>query len=138
MHELIAIAYRDETTADRAFDELQRSAEWLRIDPDAASVLICERDGSCRLTTSRHGGATTHWSAFWGALLEALLDDGRPTAIDGDSRRRLRSLLVPGTSMLLVAAAPPAKRSVLDALSQFGGDAVGCTLPAEPAGAADL
>lgn len=136
MHELIAIAYRDETTADRAFDELQRSAERLRIDPDAASVLICERDGSCRLTTSRHGGATTHWSAFWGALLEALLDDGRPTAIDGGFRRRLRSLLVPGTSMLLVAAAPTGKHGVLDALSHFGGDAACCALRGQPAGAA--
>ncbi len=137
MLELVAITYRDETVADRAIDELWRDAELLAIDPDAAAVLICERDGSCRLTTSRHGGATTHWSAFWGALLEALLEDGRPTTIDAEFRRRLRSLLWPGTSMLLVAAAPAGKRPVLDALSQFGGDVTSCTLTAEPAGVAD-
>lgn len=124
MPELVTIAYEDETVADRAVEELQRCGEGLLVDPDASSVLVCERDGSCQLTTSRRAGATAHWSEFWGALLEDLLSGEGPGAIDVPFRNRLRALLRPGTSMLLLAAPSGGGRRALDALSHFEGRAL--------------
>ena len=69
MPDLIAIAYLEETIAARAEEELKRRADDLQIDPDAISVIVCERGGACQLTTSRHSGATANWSKFWGCSL---------------------------------------------------------------------
>lgn len=128
MPELVAIAYRDETVADQAIQELHRGCDELLMEPDASSVLICERDGSCRLTTSRRAGASAHWSKFWGVLLGALLGGDDAAAIDPLFRGQVRALLRPGTSMLLLAAPRVGKQRVLDALSHFGGEPLTCEL----------
>jgi|GEM_PF-4596518 len=59
MPELVAIAYEDETAADRAVEEVGRCAEELLIDPDATAVIVCERDGDCLLTISRRADTAT-------------------------------------------------------------------------------
>lgn len=132
MPELVAIAYEDETVADRAIEELHRCDELL-VDPDAASVLVCERDGTCRLTISRRAGATTHWTEFWGTLLEALLSDGGPEVIEAPFRARLLELLRPRTSILLLAAPDDGSARALAALSHFEGEALGHPLADPPA-----
>jgi uncharacterized membrane protein len=124
MPELLAIAYEDETVADRAADELRRCAGELLVDPDASSVLICERDGTCRLTISRQAGAQAHWSEFWGTLLEGLLSDDDRGAIDALFRSRLLLLLRPGTSILLMAVPDDGEGQALEALSHFEGQAL--------------
>ncbi len=128
MPELVAIAYRDETVADRAAEELRRCCEELLIDPDASSVLVCERDGSYRLTTSRRSGAVAHWSKFWGVLLGAIQGSEDSATIELRFRSHLRALLRPGTSMLLLAAPCFGKQRAIDALSHFGGESLSCLL----------
>jgi uncharacterized membrane protein len=128
--ELFAIAYEDESLAGRAAEELDRCAEELTIDPDAASVVICEHDGSCRLTTSRRPGATAHWSKFWGVLLGIILNGSEASEIDPRFRTALRGLLRPGTSVLLIAVAGPRRERLLEALRPFGGSVLSCALDA--------
>jgi uncharacterized membrane protein len=126
MTELVAIAYEDEDVADRAVEELERCGEELLVDADASAVLVCERDGTCRLTISRQAGAAGHWSEFWGSLLEALLgDDHAPGPIEPEFRRRLVRLLRPGTSILLLAVPDGGRGRALEALGHFDGRALG-------------
>lgn len=122
---LVAIAYEDEDVAGLAAEELHRCGEELRLDPDASAVLVCERDGSCRLTISRQAGTQAHWSEFWGAFLEALLsDEDDPLAIDWPFRSLLLPLLRPGTSVLLLSMPGGGEGRALESLSHFGGRAL--------------
>ncbi|MBS1677047.1 MAG: hypothetical protein JST08_06650 [Actinobacteria bacterium] len=132
MPELFAIAYPDDSLAGRAAAEVERCAGELMIDPDAASVVICEHDGSCHLTTSRHPGATARWSEFWGGLLGVLLNAGEPSELDSRFRRTLRERLRPGTSVLLVAVSRLGRARMLEALRPFGGLVLSCDLAAGP------
>jgi hypothetical protein len=124
MPELVASAYEDESLADRTGEEPCRGREELLIDPDASSVLICERDEGCRLTTSHRAHTTAHWSEFWGALLDALLDGSGPPPIEDRHRIRLLALLRPGTSILLLVAPSGGAARTVDALSHFEGRAL--------------
>ncbi|MBS1882020.1 MAG: hypothetical protein JSS97_03580 [Actinobacteria bacterium] len=134
MPELVAIAYPDEVRAGRASEELERSAEELALDRDAASVVICEHHGGCQLTTSRHPGATVHWSQFWGVLLDLILGGAEAAEIDPGFRASLRGLLRPGTSALLIAIGPAGRAGVLEALRPLGGTVLSCDLAADVAG----
>ncbi len=124
MPELVAIAYEDETVAARAIAELHRSSEELLIEPDASSVLVRERDGTCRLTTSCHRDLAPAWCAFWGALLGAILGDEASDAVEPRFRHRLLTALAPGSSVLMFAAPLLGKEPILDSLSHFGGEAL--------------
>jgi uncharacterized membrane protein len=126
--ELIAIAFGEETVAAQAAAELERRSDDLAIDPDAIGVIICERDGSCQLMTKRHPAATAAWSKFWSRLLEVLMDDWREAGIDPGFRTRVGETLTPGTSMLVAVAAEPQARRAIDALSQYGGRSLTCSL----------
>ncbi|MGE0066067.1 MAG: hypothetical protein AB7T48_01835 [Solirubrobacterales bacterium] len=129
----MAIAYQDETLAGRAAEELDRCAAELVVDPDAASVATCGRDGRVRLTTSHRDGASSHWSEFWGALLDAVLSPSdEASALGGDFPLRLRQALTPGTSALLMALAEEREAAVLDVLSPLDGERITCPLPADP------
>ena len=130
MSRLVAIAYTEETLAGRAAEEIDRCADRLLIDPDATSVLICERNGKVRLTTSRRPGATAPWSALWGELLELVVGPGKaPSAIDNDFSKQLRGALEPGTSALLIALDGAPAEPVLETLSPLGGRPIAGSLP---------
>src|SRR5204863_6673032 len=102
MPDLIAIAYAEETIAAQAAEELERRADDLPIDPDAIGVIVCERDGSCQLTTSRHPGATAEWSKFWGGLLGVVMGEVEMGGIDASFRQRVKAMLRPGTSVVFI------------------------------------
>src|SRR3712207_7409087 len=73
MATLVAIGYPDETTATAAADEAQRLAKDLIIEPDAIAVIIRDKEGKFKVTTSHHavaGGAM--WGMFWGLLFGML------------------------------------------------------------------
>ncbi len=112
----------DETIAGRAAEEVDRCAEDLTLDPDAASVIICDRAGRCHLTTSRNPGATAQWSKFWGALLAVLVDGVDPTGIDPGFRGWLEGELTPGTSVLLLAVTGVIGERLVEMLSPFDGE----------------
>lgn len=134
MPDLIAIAYAEETIAGQAAEELQRRGDDLRIDPDAISVIVCERDGSYQLTTSRHPGPTRHpgataaWSKFWGVLLGVVMGEVQMSGIAPSFRDRIRGMLTPATSILFVVVGRSRPERVVKALSQYGGTALKCSL----------
>jgi uncharacterized membrane protein len=126
--DLIAIAYAEETVAGQAAEELDRRADDLSVDPDAISVIVCERDESCQLITSRHPGGTAGWSKFWGMLLGAVMGEADISGFDPVFRDRIRGMLAPGTSVLFAVVGGVRPERALEALSQYGGTALECPL----------
>jgi uncharacterized membrane protein len=137
MPHLIAIAYAEETIAAQAAEELERRADDLSIDPDAVGVIVCERDGSYQLTTSRHPGATAGWSKFWGVLLGVVMGDVEVSGIDPSFRQRIKAKMKPATSILFVVVGRVRPEQAVEALSQYGGTALKCSLANDP-GIAEL
>jgi uncharacterized membrane protein len=131
MLDLIAIAYAEETTAGQAADELGRRADDLPIDPDAIGVIVCERDASCRLITSRHPGATAAWSKFWGLLLGVAMSEFATSGIDAAFREQIRAALTPGTSILFLVAGRERAERAIEAVSQYGGTSLRCALSSD-------
>jgi uncharacterized membrane protein len=131
MPDLIAIAYAEETVAGQAAEELERRADDLSIDPDAVGVIVCERDGSCQLTTSRHPGATAAWSKFWGLLLGVVMGDVEMGGIDSSFRDQIKRALTPGTSIMVVVVGRMQPERAMEAVSQYGGTALKYPLPKE-------
>src|SRR6476619_4386772 len=129
MPDLIAIGYTDETVAGQAAEELERHADELSIDPDAIGVIVCERyGGSCELTTSRQPGATAAGSKFWGALLGVVMGESEMRGIPSSCREQVKGLLNPGSSCLFVVVGRVSPERAIEALSQYGGAALKCTL----------
>src|SRR4051794_41858643 len=73
MADLIAIGYDDETTAAAAAEEVGRLARDLIIEPDAVAVIVRDKDGKYKVTTSHHPvGAGASYGMFWGLLFGVL------------------------------------------------------------------
>jgi len=132
MPELIVISYTDETVAAQAAAELDRCSTEIGLDPDAVSVIVGERDGKYQLLTSRHPGATAVWSSFWGILFGALMNEAEPSELDRGFRQRVKGLLQPGSSALLIAVDRVSPSTVLAAVSQYGGRHLSCQLEDHP------
>ena len=131
MPDLIAIKYAEEPTASQAAEELERRGDDLLIDPDAIGVIVCERDGSCQLMTSRHPGAKVGWSKFWGVLLGAVTGGVRMSGIDSEFRDRVHDMLTPGSSVLFIVVAKGPPERAIEAVSQYGGTWLKCPLAAD-------
>src|SRR4051812_22107898 len=73
MADLIAIGYDDETTAASAAAEVDQLARDLIIEPDAVAVIVRDKDGKYKVTTSHHPvGAGASYGMFWGLLFGVL------------------------------------------------------------------
>ena len=131
MPDLIAIKYAEDVIAGQAAEELKRRGDDLLIDPDAIGVIVCARDGSCQLMTSRHPGAKTGWSRFWGVLLGAVMGDVRMSGIDPTFRDRIHDMLTPCSSILFVVVAKGPPERAVEAVSQYGGTCLKCPLAAD-------
>lgn len=125
---MIVIAYTDETVAAQAAAELDRCAPEIPLDPDAIGVIVVERDEKYRLLTSRRPGVTAAWSKFWGVLFDVLVNEAEPSELDRGFRQRVKGLLGPGSSVLLVAIGTVSAATVLAAVSQYGGRSLTCPL----------
>lgn len=132
MEELLAIVYTDPNRARRAFEEIARCESELEVCMEAASVIVCEGDGSCELTTSQRRDGNEFWPSFWNRLLGVLLGAGDLRGIDPRFQSSLQSMLAPGISIFLLALPVLKSESALDALGPLGGDVLRCNL--EPLG----
>ncbi|HSC50874.1 MAG TPA: DUF1269 domain-containing protein, partial [Gaiellaceae bacterium] len=114
MAELVAIGYRDETSALAAEQEAQHLADELIVRPDAIAAIVRHADGKYQVTTTHHAvdsGAT--WGMFWGfffgllffvpvlgmamgAGLGALFGKLEQAGIDKEFQAQARDLLRPG------------------------------------------
>ena len=135
MADLIAIGYRDETTADEAY----RLSRDLIIQPDAIAVIVRRQDGSYQVHTN-HGsaGAGAIWGSFWGFLfgllffipvlgmaigagMGALMGHLTKSTIDKQFREQVRDMLKPGTSALFLMLEKVTPDKAIEAMSQYGG-----------------
>src|SRR5437763_7284819 len=136
---LLAIGYPDETTASLASEEVRVLAQDLIIEPDAVAVIVRDKEGKYKVTTSHHpvgGGAS--WGMFWGLLfgllffvpvfgmavgagLGALMGKIEKTGIDKQFQQQVRDMLKPGTSALFVVVEKVTPDKAVEALSQYGG-----------------
>lgn len=132
MHQLVVLAYANETLSGRAAEEVGRCRDDLELDADAIAVAICERDGRITLTTSSTPGVKDRWSRFWGELVAFVVNETDCGPIDPGFAGWLRSELKPTTSALFVAVPPGRGTEILDMLSPFGGTALIYDLPISP------
>ena len=139
MAELVAIGYDDETTAAKAAEEVYRLSQDLIIEPDAVAVIVRDKEGKYKVTTSHHPvGVGASWGMFWGLLfgllffvpvfgmavgagLGALMGKVEKTGIDKQFQQQVRDMVQPGTSALFVVVEKVTPDKAVEALSQFGG-----------------
>jgi uncharacterized membrane protein len=131
MADLIAIGYPEEATAQQARDEVS----WLTKRPDTARAIIRNREGTIRVATNPYGLAV---GIIWGMFLGLLVGSGLGlvvgaglgaaiakvdrSGIDLKFQRRVRGMLKPGTSTLVVLVVNKgATDAVAEALSRYGG-----------------
>ena len=139
MADLVAIGYKDETTAAEAAKEVQHLVDDLVIQPDAVAVIRRDAEGKYHVTTSHHpvaGG--TSWGMFWGLLfgllffvpvfgmaigagLGALMGKVEKTGIDKEFERQVRDMVQPGTSALFLIVEKVTPDKAVEGLSRFGG-----------------
>ena len=149
MAELIAIGYKDETTALEAEQEAQRLAADLIIEPEAIAAIVCDKDGKFKVTTNHHavaGGAS--WGMFWGLLfgllffvpvfgmaigagLGALMGKVEKSGIDKAFQEQVRAMMKPGTSALFMIIDKATPDKAVAALSQYGGTVLKTSLTKE-------
>ena len=149
MADLIAIGYKDETTAEAAAGEARRLAKDLTIEPDAIAVIVRDAEGKFHVHTSHHSVEDgTTWGMLWGLLFGALFFVpflgvavgaglgaimGRITkaGVDNDFQEQARDLLQPGTSALFLMVDKATPDRVVDALSHYGGTVLKSSLSEE-------
>jgi uncharacterized membrane protein len=134
MAELIAIGYPDEATAQQVRDEVS----WLTRRPDTARAIIRNGEGTIWVATNPFRLAV---GIIWGMVLGLLVDLAAGTGvgvlvgaglgaaiakvdrsgIDRTFQGRVRGMLKPGTSSLVVLVVKGTTVAVADALSRYGG-----------------
>jgi len=149
MADLIAIGYKDETTADLAADEARRLAHDLIIQPDAIAVIVRSKVGDYHVHTSHHAvGGGTVWGMFWGLLfgllffipvfgmavgagMGALMGKLAKSNIDKEFREQVRDMLRPGTSALFLMLEKVTPDKAVEAMSKYGGTVLKTSLSKE-------
>jgi uncharacterized membrane protein len=145
---LAVIAYRDETSAATAGEQVQRLVRHLGIEPDATAVVRRDREGRFHLTTNHHpvAGDVT-WSMVWmlvfallfarplpgrpdEAGLDALLELLAASGLDERFQAEVRGRLDPGTSALFLGLGTGQPDRVVDVLGDFGGEVLPATITA--------
>lgn len=128
MQELLAIVYPDPTAAHRASEEFVRCETELNIDREATSVIVCNRDASCELTTLQRENSASQWGRFWSMILGVVMGGDDPYGIDSRFKSTLQSSLLPGTSAFLIALPATKSHLAIDALGALGGDIMRCDM----------
>lgn len=149
MAELIAIAYDDEDTADRVYQEIQELQEQLVLELDDAAAVRRDADGRYHVTTAHKAvAAGTLWGLFWGALfgiiffipigglvfgglLGALMGKFTDMGIKDDFKDRVRDEVKPGTSAVFMIVEKVTPDEVIAALSKHGGTVIQTSLSKE-------
>jgi uncharacterized membrane protein len=134
MSELIAIGYPQEATAQRARDEVNQLIQ----RPDTARAIIRNCQGSSWVAGNPYGLAVgIIWGMFWGLVvglglgtglgvvvgagLGAVLAKVDRSGINRAFQGRIRGMLEPGMSTLVVRVEMGPSDAVAEVLSRYGG-----------------
>src|SRR5205085_1078648 len=98
MPTLIAIGYRDETTAAVAGEEVVRLSAQLEVPPEAVAVLTVDTDGVHHTTTRVYGSGHRAGPIFWLALLQLLVFEPSGAVPSGATRATVEEVPSPRIS----------------------------------------
>jgi uncharacterized membrane protein len=150
MSDLIIIGYPDETTAQKVWEELVRLEHDYLVDLDDAAIIRRDRKGKLHITTPAHHAVAwgTFSGLFWGVLIGLLfLFPLAPLAgvaggimgaafgaaenlgIKDEFKQRVRDMIQPGTSAILVILRKATLDKFVDALRPYGGTILQTSLP---------
>jgi uncharacterized membrane protein len=148
--DLIVIGYDDEQTAYRVWDELVRLQQDYLVDLEDAAIIRRDQRGKIRVSTPAHHAVAwgTLSGLFWGTLIGviflfplaplvgvaggimgAALGAGGELGLKDDFKRRVRDMLQPGTSALLVIVRKVTPDKFIEALRPYGGTILQTSLP---------
>ena len=149
MSDLIAIGYKDETTALAAADEARRLAQDLIIEPDAIAAIVRDREGKFHVHTTHHPVSSgVSWGMFWGVLfgvlffvpffglaigagMGALMGKITKSGVDSAFQDQVRGMLEPGTSALFLMVEKVTPDKAIEAMSRYGGTVLKTSLSKE-------
>ena len=151
MATVVAIAYRDEDTAEQARATVWQLQEELIIKADQVAVISRDPHGDYHVHTSHSGFSSAGgaiWGGFWGLLfgtlflipfagwamgagVGALFGHLRDKGIDQAFQQQVRDALQPGTSALFMAIQHATPDKAIAALEQYGGTVIKTSLSDE-------
>lgn len=150
MSDLIIIGYPDETTAQKVWEELVRLERDYLVDLDDAAIIRRDRKGKLHITTPAHHAVAwgTFSGLFWGVLIGlillfplaplvgvaggimgAALGAAENLDIKDEFKQRVRDMVQPGTSAILVILRKATPDKFVDALRPYGGTILQTSLP---------
>ncbi|HEY6791491.1 MAG TPA: DUF1269 domain-containing protein [Trebonia sp.] len=150
MSDLIIIGYPDETTAQKVWEELVRLERDYLVDLDDAAIIRRDRKGKLHITTPAHHAVAwgTFSGLFWGVLIGliflfplaplagvaggimgAAFGAAENLGIKGEFKQRVRDMIQPGTSAILVILRKATLDKFVDALRPYGGTILQTSLP---------
>jgi uncharacterized membrane protein len=148
---LVAIAYPDQGTAERARGTVEELESELVIQADQVASISRDVSGKYHVHTS-HGGASAGggaaWGGFWGLLfgllffipfaglalgagMGALMGHLGKKGIDQAFQQQVRDSLKPGTSALFMVIEQATPDKAVAALRQYGGTVIKTSLSEE-------
>lgn len=152
MSDLIVIGYPDEETAGKVWDELVRLQEDFLVDLEDAAVIRRDQKGRLHTTTPAHHAVTwgTLSGLFWGVLIGliflgplapvvgaaggimgAALGAAGDLGLKDEFGQRVRDLLRPGTSAIMIIVRKVTPDKFIEALKPYGGTVLKTSLPHE-------
>lgn len=151
MATLVAIAYPDQGTAEKARATVWQLEEDLTIQAEQVAVISRDPEGTYHVHTSHSGMSTAGgaiWGGFWGLLfgalfvipfagwaigagLGALLGHLKERGIDETFQNQVREHLRPGTSALFMVIAHATPDKAIEALQRYGGTVIKTSLSDE-------
>ena len=149
MSELIVIGYPDEETAKKVLDKSVELQKDYLIDLEEAAVVVRDRKGKLRVTTTDHlTEAGALGGIFWGALIGliflvplfgaalgglygAAFGKLGDLGLQANFKRQVGELLEPGTSAIMFVARKMTPDKVLEELAPYGGTVLRSSLDHE-------
>jgi uncharacterized membrane protein len=135
------IAYKGETTANTALEELERLQKQQLIELEDAAVVVKNQKGKVKVKQTlekKYTGAAALWGGFWGlligllflspllwgligALLGGLFSKGADLGVDNKFIKEVGNSLEPGDSALFMLVIKATTDKVLPELQKLGG-----------------
>ncbi len=152
MSDLIVIGYPDEATAQNVWDELVKLEHDYLVDLQDAAIIRRDQKGKMHVTTPAHHAVSwgTLSGFFWGVLIGVLflfpiaplvgvaggiigagLGEANSLEIKDEFKGRVKDLVRPGTSAVLVIIRQVTPDRFVEALRPYGGTVLQTSLPHE-------
>ncbi len=148
MSDLIVIGYPDEETGEKAYEEAQQLQSDLILELSALGLVVRRADGKAKVETPQ-GNTAVGVGALWGAVfgmlfgfllfvpffgaiiggaLGALFGGLDKSGIDASFRDRVRDMIQPGTSAVVMVAEKVTPDKAIEALAPYGGEVLQTSL----------